>query len=74
MPENFQHLGKVLIIAGALLLGAGLLLTFWGKLPFIGKLPGDMVIKKENFTFYFPIVTCIVISLLLTLIMSVFKK
>lgn len=74
MPENFQHLGKVLIIAGALLLGAGLLLTFWGKLPFIGKLPGDIVIKKENFTFYFPIVTCIVISLLLTLIMSVFKK
>jgi hypothetical protein len=74
MPENFQHLGKVLIIAGALLLGAGLLLTFWGKLPFIGKLPGDIIIKKENFTFYFPIVTCIVISLLLTLIMSVFKK
>lgn len=63
-----QSIGKYLIIFGAVILIAGVVLTFFPKLNFFGKLPGDISIKKENFSFYFPIVTSIVISILLTLI------
>jgi hypothetical protein len=63
-----QSLGKYLIIFGAVILAAGLILTFFPKLNFFGKLPGDIEIKRDNFTFYFPIVTSIVLSILLTLI------
>ena len=63
-----QSLGKYFIIFGAIILAAGLILTFFPKLNFFGKLPGDIEIKRDNFTFYFPIVTSIVLSVLLTLI------
>jgi hypothetical protein len=64
-----QSLGKYLIIFGAAVLLAGVILTFFPKLNFFGKLPGDISIKKENFSFYFPIATSIVLSVLLTLIL-----
>jgi hypothetical protein len=63
-----QSLGKYLIVFGAVILIAGIILTFFPRLNFFGKLPGDISIKKENYSFYFPIVTSIVISILLTLI------
>ena len=63
-----QSLGKYLIVFGAVILIAGIILTFVPKLNFFGKLPGDISIKKENYSFYFPVVTSIVISILLTLI------
>jgi len=63
-----QSLGKYLIVFGAVILIAGIILTFFPKLNFFGKLPGDISIKKENYSFYFPVVTSIVISILLTLI------
>ena len=66
--------GKTLIIFGVILVGIGLLLTLADKIPWIGKLPGDIYIKRERFSFYFPIVTCIIISLLLTLLFSFFRK
>lgn len=72
-----QGFGKMLILLGAVLLGVGLLLTFFDKIPFLGKLPGDIYIKRENFQFYFPITTSIVISVLLSLIfwaISFFSK
>ena len=72
-----QAFGKVLILLGVVLLGVGLLLTFFDKIPFLGKLPGDIHIKRENFQFYFPITTSIVISVLLSLIfwaISFFSK
>lgn len=72
-----QAFGKVLILLGVVLLGVGLLLTFFDKIPFLGKLPGDIHIKRENFQFYFPITTSIVISVLLSLIfwaISFFNK
>ncbi len=62
-----QPLGKMLILLGAVLLGVGILLTFFDKIPFLGKLPGDIHIKRENFQLYFPITTSIVISVLLSL-------
>jgi len=67
-------IGKMLILMGALIMGIGLLLYFGDKIPWVGKLPGDILIKKEKFTFYFPIVTCLLISLILTLLFSLFRK
>ena len=67
-------IGKSLITLGIILIIFGLLLNFSGKIPYIGKLPGDIYIKKKNFSFYFPITTCIIISIVLTLIFSIFKK
>jgi hypothetical protein len=60
--------GKILIVLGAVLIGVGLLLTFFDKVPLLGKLPGDIHIKRENFQFYFPIATSVALSLIVTLI------
>ena len=63
-----HSLGKYLIIFGAIILIAGVIIAFFPKLNFFGKLPGDITIRKENFSFYFPVVTSIVVSVFLTLI------
>ncbi len=70
MPE----LGKALVILGAALLIVGLLLLFAGKIPFLGKLPGDIIIRRQNFTFYFPLATSIILSLLISLILYLIGK
>jgi len=74
----FQSAGKYLIIPGLVILFGGIVLTFIPKLNFFGKLPGDISIKGEHSSFYFPVVTCIVISIILTLVFWVinyfFKK
>jgi hypothetical protein len=67
--DSARELGRVLLLAGAALIVVGALLYFGGKLPFrLGRLPGDIVYGGEHTTFYFPIVTCIVLSLGLTLL------
>jgi hypothetical protein len=67
--DPLREIGKVLVILGVVLAGAGALLWFGAKLPFrLGRLPGDIVYHGRNTTFYFPIVTCILLSLALTLI------
>jgi len=63
-----QEIGKTLIIFGLILIGVGVLLTFFNKIPFLGKLPGDILIQKRNFTFYFPFMTSILISVVLSLL------
>ncbi|HMK60125.1 MAG TPA: DUF2905 domain-containing protein [Dissulfurispiraceae bacterium] len=63
-----EHFGKLLIIVGIVIVAIGLLLTISGRLPWVGRLPGDIVIQKKNITFYFPIATSILFSLILTLI------
>jgi uncharacterized membrane protein YvlD (DUF360 family) len=63
-----QEIGKTLIIFGIILIGLGLFLTFVNKIPFLGRLPGDIYIQRKNFTFYFPIVTSILVSIILSLI------
>ena len=67
-------LGKILIILGVVLVAIGLVMILGDKIPWIGKLPGDIIIRRESFTFYFPIVTCIIISLILTLLFALFRK
>ena len=59
---------KFLIIAGAVLIVAGLFWQVGGRFLHLGRLPGDIVVEKENFSFYFPIVSCIVVSIVLSLI------
>ena len=69
-----QEIGKALFVIGLLLAAAGFFLWKIGdKLPF-GKLPGDIAIQKTNYSFYFPVTTCIVISVILTLIMWLFRR
>ncbi len=68
------EMAKLLIVIGAVLLAAGLVLLFLPKLPFPGKLPGDIVIKRENFTFYFPIVTSIIVSIIVSLILWLISR
>jgi hypothetical protein len=64
----------MLIVIGAVLILIGLLLLFANKIPFLGKLPGDIFFRKGNFTFYFPLMTSIVISVVLTLIFYFISK
>ncbi|MGB9825667.1 MAG: DUF2905 domain-containing protein [Desulfofundulus sp.] len=59
---------------GALLFIMGVVLTFTGRLFHLGRLPGDILIQRGNFTFYFPLVTSLVLSLLLTLILNIFRR
>lgn len=67
-------IAKMIILLGAVLVLVGLAILFLPKLPFIGKLPGDIFIKKENFTFYFPLATSIVISLIVSLVLYLLGK
>jgi hypothetical protein len=61
-------LGKTLIVSGIVLAILGGLILLSGHIPWLGKLPGDIRIKRDGFSFYFPLTTCIIISILLTLI------
>jgi hypothetical protein len=73
--NEFSGLGKFLILIGVVIVALGLLLTLLPKLPYLGKLPGDIYIKKGNFTFYFPLATCILLSILLTIILNlIFRR
>jgi hypothetical protein len=70
-----SHLGKTLIIIGAILVIAGLIIHFAGnRLNWIGHLPGDIRIERENFKFYFPITTMILLSMLLSVILWIMRK
>jgi len=68
------QIGKILIILGIAVIVLGVILLFSDKLPFIGKLPGDIHYKRGNFTFYFPIVTALIVSVLLTIILNLFGR
>ncbi len=67
--DPFRELGRTLLVLGALLVLAGAFFYFGGKLPFrLGRLPGDIVHKGEHTTVYFPIVTCLLLSVGLSLL------
>ena len=72
MP-SFESLGKILLIIGGLTAAAGLLFLLFGRLG-LGRLPGDIVVRRENFTFFFPIVTTLVLSLVLTLLINLIRR
>lgn len=67
--------GKWIIVAGIIIVIIGVLVYFfYNKLNWLGKLPGDIRIERENFRFYFPVVTMIIISIVLTILINIFKK
>jgi hypothetical protein len=67
-------LGKILIVLGLVLVGAGILFLLSDKIPWLGRLPGDITIKRDNFTFSFPLATCILISVIVSLLLWFFRK
>jgi hypothetical protein len=70
MPE----LGRALVVAGAVVVAIGLVLMVAPSMPWLGRLPGDVLIRRERFTFSFPIVTCLLVSLVLTLLLNLFFR
>ena len=68
------EIGKLLLILGIILSIMGLIFIFGSKVPGLGRLPGDIFIKQGNITYFFPIVTCILISIIVTLILSLFRR
>ncbi|ABO50192.1 conserved hypothetical protein [Desulforamulus reducens MI-1] len=70
----FESIAKMLIFAGISIAILGGMLLIVGKIPGIGKLPGDIFVRKGNFTFYFPVVTSILLSILLTFIINLFFR
>ncbi|QEM68120.1 DUF2905 domain-containing protein [Geobacter sp. FeAm09] len=66
--------GRPLIIMGLVLVAAGLALSLAPRLPWLGRLPGDITIKREHFSFYFPLATCILISAAISFILWLIKK
>ncbi|HQH41260.1 MAG TPA: DUF2905 domain-containing protein [Bacteroidales bacterium] len=70
-----QHTGRILIIAGIVLIFTGIILLITGNKPgWLGHLPGDIRIERDNFRFYFPVTTLIIISLILNLIIWLIRK
>jgi hypothetical protein len=67
---GFEGTGKILIITGIIIAVLGLLVSSGGRIPFLGKLPGDILIRKDGVSFYFPIVTGLLFSVILTLILN----
>jgi hypothetical protein len=63
-----EHFGKLLIIIGLVTIAVGGIMLIAGKLPWLGRLPGDIVIERKNYSFYFPLATSILISIILSLI------
>ena len=75
----WPELGRLLLILGLAIAAAGLLLMFWDKIPGLsrlplGRLPGDINIDREGFRFSFPIVTCLIVSVVLSLLLWLFRR
>ncbi|MCX5725631.1 MAG: DUF2905 domain-containing protein [Candidatus Saganbacteria bacterium] len=70
----FESLGKLLVLIGVIFVAAGVLFVMLGKVPWVGRLPGDIIVRKEGFTLYFPIVTMILISIILTIILNLIGR
>ena len=69
-----SELGKMLIVFGVILAVVGIVLLLAPKIPWLGKLPGDFSYRGERFTFYFPLTTCILLSIILSLLLYLFRR
>jgi hypothetical protein len=69
-----SDLGRWLIVFGLIVVACGLLLTFAGKIPWLGKLPGDIYYRGDRVTFYFPLATCLLISVVLSVVLYLFRR
>ena len=71
---DITPLGKLLILVGLVITGLGILLLAGGKVPWLGRLPGDILIRGKEGTFYFPLMTCLVISVVVSLVLFFLKN
>jgi hypothetical protein len=71
---DLSGIGKFLIIAGLIIAGIGGIVLLAGKIPWFGRLPGDFYYKGENFTFYFPLATSIIVSIILSIILILINR
>jgi Protein of unknown function (DUF2905) len=69
-----EGFGKILIYSGILLVVVGVIFLFGAKLPWLGRLPGDLIIERGGSTFYFPLTTCILISVIISLVLYFFRR
>ena len=67
-------LGKIFIYLGLVLVVMGVILTLAGKLPWLGRLPGDISVERENFSFYFPLATSILVSVIISLVLYFLRR
>ncbi len=74
MADGIQHLGRFLIILGIVISAVGGILLLSWKIPWLGRLPGDIIIQRKNFTFYFPLATSILLSIILTFIFWLIRR
>jgi hypothetical protein len=72
--STMQEMGKVLLVLGVVIAVIGLSMIFANRIPFLGRLPGDIRIEREDFSCSFPIVTSIVVSLVLTLVLNILLR
>ena len=72
--SDLGGLGRLLILAGLGLAAVGVVLVFAGRLPFLGRLPGDIVVQRDNWTLYVPLVTMLLLSLVLTLVLNLLAR
>jgi hypothetical protein len=72
--SDFSSIGKGLMVLGVVLVVIGALVLSTGKIPFLGRLPGDIKIEKENFSFYFSLATCLLLSMLVSFLFWLFSK
>jgi len=69
-----EGLGKTLIFIGIVLVVFGVIFLLSGKIPWLGRLPGDITIERERFIFYFPLATCLLVSVLISLVVYLFRR
>ena len=74
MANGVSEMGRTILVLGAFLVVIGLVLMLGGRIPGFGRLPGDIVVRRGNFTFYFPLVTCLLLSLLLTALFALLRR
>lgn len=72
--DPFSQFGRLILIMGVVLVVVGALMMFGPKIPFLGRLPGDIHLRGKNWSFHFPIVTSIVVSIILTILLNLFTR
>ncbi len=69
-----SNIGKLIIFFGIILIAIGIISTLGAKINWLGRLPGDIYVQKKNFTFYFPLATCIIVSIVISLILTLLRR
>jgi Protein of unknown function (DUF2905) len=69
-----EGLGRLLIIAGIVLALGGVVVSVLGRVPWLGRLPGDILVRRDNFTLYFPLASCLLVSAVISVLLYIFRR